>query len=58
MKECQISIYSSIMGELYKPLVEIVDVLVLNFRKDLLNAEEAARGMIYGFGPKEDAVIK
>jgi hypothetical protein len=23
-----------------------------------LNAEEAARGMIYGFGPKEDAVIK
>lgn len=52
------SIYSSISGELYKPVVEIVDVLVLNFRKDLLNAEEAARGMIYGFGPKEDAVIK
>jgi hypothetical protein len=58
MKEAKLSIYTSISGELYKPVVEIVDVLVLNFRKDLLNAEETARGMIYGFGPKEDAVIK
>lgn len=57
MKESKISIYSSIMGELYKPVVEIVDNLVLNFRKDLLAAEEQARGYIYGFGPKEQSVI-
>jgi hypothetical protein len=58
LKECSISIYSSITGEIYKPIVEIVDDLVLQFRRDLLNAEGVARGMIYGFGPKEDAVIQ
>jgi len=56
-KEASVSIYSSVMGECYPPIVQIVDKLVLAFRKDLAKTEEAARGIVFGFAPKEDAVI-
>lgn len=57
MKECNISIYSSISGEVYKPVVAIVDTLVLNFRKDLAIAEEKSSSAVFGFPPKQDSIL-
>jgi len=56
-KEAGINIYTSIVGELYPTIRDIVDPLILNFRKDLAKAEEACRGEIYGFGIKEQSLI-
>lgn len=56
-KEINISIYSSISGELYHPIVHIVDDIVLNFRKDLVELEGKISGGIYGFAPSETTMI-
>lgn len=56
-KEANVSIYSSIMGECYPPVVQIVDKLVLNFRKDLARTEEQVRGVTFGHAVKEESII-
>lgn len=56
-EEVGIAITSRLYGEVYSVIREIVNPILLHFRKDLAKASEEARSVSFGHEPKPATVL-